>query len=102
MCGVETNGWTFGYGTGQFGDWRSLGLGLTGHSHSGHCAVHTYGFLIAAAVDQRALGAVRFVLDCFGVQAEADEEARILEPAVPLRIAAGGRIYLFKPRAHYG
>src|SRR5216684_4960857 len=49
-----------------------------------------YGFLIPTAVGQRAVDAVRFVLDRFRVQAEEDEEARIMEPAVPLRAAAGG------------
>jgi hypothetical protein len=43
-------------------------------------------------MDQRALGAVLFVLDCFRLQAEENEEAGILGPTIPLRIAAGGRV----------
>src|SRR5260370_24103012 len=50
------------------------------------------GFFIATAVDQRALDSLRFVLDSFRFRAEKDEEARIVGPAVPLRIAAGGSV----------
>src|SRR6266436_8156426 len=48
-----------------------------------------HGFLIATAMDQRTLDSVRFVLARFRGQADEDERARIMEPAVPLHAAAG-------------
>src|ERR1700732_2750471 len=46
----------------------------------------SHGFLVSAAVDQRAVVSLRFVLDRFGVQAEEDEKARTVGAAVSLRI----------------
>src|SRR5690348_15312352 len=52
----------------------------------------TRGFVIPTSMDQRALDSLCFVLARFGVQAEEDEKARILGPAVSLRTAAGARV----------
>jgi hypothetical protein len=41
-------------------------------------------------MDQPALACVRFVLDHFRVQAEEDEEAGIVGPAIPLCASASG------------
>src|SRR5712671_5519891 len=51
-----------------------------------------HGFLVAAAMDQRALGSLRFVLARLRVQAKEDEEARNMAATLSLRAAVGGRV----------
>src|SRR5258708_23996174 len=70
-------------------NWGTMVIGRRRGLRPGRCAC---GFFIATAVDQRALDSLRFVLDSFRFRAEKDEEARIVGPAVPLRIAAGGSV----------
>src|SRR5229473_4453921 len=69
---------------------RNWGTMVTGWRRGLRSIGCARGFVIAMAMDHRALASVRFVLDRFRVQAEEDEKARIMEPAVPLRTAAGG------------
>src|SRR5260370_783842 len=59
---------------------------------TGWCWRCGHGFVVATGMDPCAVDSVRGVLAGVCVQAQEDEAARELEPALPLRAAAAGRV----------
>src|SRR5712664_2052133 len=71
---------------------KSRGAARTPPRATGWCWRCGHGFFIAAGMDPCAVDSVRGVLAGVRVEAQEDEEARIMEPAVPLHAAAAGRV----------
>src|SRR5260370_6410450 len=70
---------------------KSRGAARTPPRATGWCWRCGHGFVVATGMDPCAVDSVRGVLAGVCVQAQEDEAARELEPALPLRAAAAGR-----------
>src|SRR5260370_9431431 len=71
---------------------KRRGAARTPPRATGWCWRCGHGFVVATGMDPCAVDSVRGVLAGVCVQAQEDEAARELEPALPLRAAAAGRV----------